>query len=313
MKTTDELALLAAISAQPDEDTPRLMYADVLEDTDPARAELIRVQCELARLDHNHAPLSEDGYDDPDGAGCAICDRLGVLRVREDALLAANETRWRKGPACVACDGDGKEHLGSNVRTQRECPGCHGSGDAGGLMQKDEPIGACRDDAGATYYPPASWTHTVTYHRGMVRVKCRAEDVWEQVTSPCGICRYDPLYIRGDNVCPACQNTRVGKQKWQPTAWATAVCRSHPDVIELWVSDREPTESRWQHTTHEWGFVGDKNRRGIDDRHVVPQPIFDALPIESSESRRETWMWYVSKERAMTILSRTIVQWIRER
>jgi uncharacterized protein (TIGR02996 family) len=43
---SDESALLAAIIAHPDEDTPRLMYADWLEEHDqPERAEFIRIQC----------------------------------------------------------------------------------------------------------------------------------------------------------------------------------------------------------------------------------------------------------------------------
>jgi uncharacterized protein (TIGR02996 family) len=55
---SDRDALLAAIRAQPDEDTPRLMFADWLEENDPApgapngpaaRANFIRAQVELAR------------------------------------------------------------------------------------------------------------------------------------------------------------------------------------------------------------------------------------------------------------------------
>ena len=43
---SDESALLAAILAHPDEDTPRLMYADWLEENgQPERAEFIRLQC----------------------------------------------------------------------------------------------------------------------------------------------------------------------------------------------------------------------------------------------------------------------------
>lgn len=43
---TDEDALLAAIAAHPDEDTPRLMFADWLDEHDrPLRAEFIRLQC----------------------------------------------------------------------------------------------------------------------------------------------------------------------------------------------------------------------------------------------------------------------------
>jgi uncharacterized protein (TIGR02996 family) len=43
---SDEAALLAAIIAHPDEDTPRLMYADWLDENgNPERAEFIRLQC----------------------------------------------------------------------------------------------------------------------------------------------------------------------------------------------------------------------------------------------------------------------------
>lgn len=48
---TPEQAFLADILANPDDDTPRLIYADWLEEDGPNhRAELIRVQCELAKL-----------------------------------------------------------------------------------------------------------------------------------------------------------------------------------------------------------------------------------------------------------------------
>ena len=48
---SDESALLAAILAHPDEDTPRLMYADWLDEHgQPERAEFIRLQCRLARM-----------------------------------------------------------------------------------------------------------------------------------------------------------------------------------------------------------------------------------------------------------------------
>src|SRR5262245_12848054 len=43
---SDEAALLAAIQTHPDEDTPRLMYADWLDEHgQPERAEFIRIQC----------------------------------------------------------------------------------------------------------------------------------------------------------------------------------------------------------------------------------------------------------------------------
>jgi uncharacterized protein (TIGR02996 family) len=66
----EQAALLAAIAAHPEEDTPRLAYADWLDEhagdtPDPAaarvRAEFIRVQCELKK--YEHLPSSQQqGY-----------------------------------------------------------------------------------------------------------------------------------------------------------------------------------------------------------------------------------------------------------
>ncbi|MBP3958884.1 TIGR02996 domain-containing protein [Gemmata sp. G18] len=58
---SDQNRLLRAVLANPDEDTPRLMYADWLDEhDDPARAEFIRVQCRLAeRSAHEAVPASD--------------------------------------------------------------------------------------------------------------------------------------------------------------------------------------------------------------------------------------------------------------
>jgi uncharacterized protein (TIGR02996 family) len=48
---THEQGFLRAIIADPDDDTPRLIYADWLEEQGNPRGEFIRVQCELARSD----------------------------------------------------------------------------------------------------------------------------------------------------------------------------------------------------------------------------------------------------------------------
>src|ERR1043166_5079721 len=51
MPTSDEAGLLAAIRGNPDDDTPRLVYADWLQEHDRADyAEFIRLQCAAARL-----------------------------------------------------------------------------------------------------------------------------------------------------------------------------------------------------------------------------------------------------------------------
>ncbi len=69
--------LLAAVIAEPEEDTPRLVFADYFEENDqPERAEFIRLQCDLARL--------------PDWEL-----RAKILRHRMRVLLATHGSTWR--------------------------------------------------------------------------------------------------------------------------------------------------------------------------------------------------------------------------
>jgi uncharacterized protein (TIGR02996 family) len=73
----DPAPFLAAICASPDDDLPRLVYADWLDEHgDPARAEFIRLQCHTARV----------GKLDPTWA---------PAKLREYDLFKANEATWR--------------------------------------------------------------------------------------------------------------------------------------------------------------------------------------------------------------------------
>ncbi len=83
---SEEDALLTAIVANVDDDTPRLVYADWLDENgQPERAEFIRVQIELA-----HLPKDDPRYDS--------------LRAREWKLLQANEQDWLGPPEPQACE-----------------------------------------------------------------------------------------------------------------------------------------------------------------------------------------------------------------
>src|SRR5262245_36955447 len=74
---SDESAFLAAIAAYPDEDTPRLAFADWLDEhDDPNRAAFIRTQLELAVL------------------GDGFTDRENALRRRARELLGNVSPRW---------------------------------------------------------------------------------------------------------------------------------------------------------------------------------------------------------------------------
>jgi uncharacterized protein (TIGR02996 family) len=73
---TDNQGFLQAIIADPEDDAPRLVYADWLDEHgDTARAEFIRTQCERARLPRND-------------------ERSWPLEQREQALLKEHEQAW---------------------------------------------------------------------------------------------------------------------------------------------------------------------------------------------------------------------------
>jgi uncharacterized protein (TIGR02996 family) len=80
-------AFLQAILDEPEDDTPRLVYADWLDDNgDPARAEFIRLQCRLAGL----------AEDDP---------QRPALARRERELLDAHSEAWA-APLCKLAPGN---------------------------------------------------------------------------------------------------------------------------------------------------------------------------------------------------------------
>jgi uncharacterized protein (TIGR02996 family) len=73
---TDRDAILEAVRSAPEEDAPRLVFADWLDEHDESpRAEFIRVQCELARP-------SDD------------LERRAALEARQRELRKANEADW---------------------------------------------------------------------------------------------------------------------------------------------------------------------------------------------------------------------------
>ncbi len=101
---TDGDALYRAILASPEEDTPRLVYADWLDENgQPDRAEFIRVQIELAQIAPNElVPWNK---------------RVNDLRAREKTLLATREAEWLaplrgKGEPLQSGETNGKFHRG---------------------------------------------------------------------------------------------------------------------------------------------------------------------------------------------------------
>lgn len=83
----DRDTFLRTIRAAPDDDTPRLMFADWLDERNDPLGEFVRVQVELERL-----------RDEPESP------RLGSLREREDELLNLHGADWLGGLADVTAE-----------------------------------------------------------------------------------------------------------------------------------------------------------------------------------------------------------------
>jgi uncharacterized protein (TIGR02996 family) len=135
-------------------------------------AELIRVQCELARGE----PCESVGK-------WAKCNKVPecrncALRRRSDALRAEHEARWRRGPACGLC-ADPKATLTwseSNMRYEQLpglCPDCRGSGWTGPLGERDSVRFS------SVHPPDEDWRHPADFRRGFIhRVETPLADVF---------------------------------------------------------------------------------------------------------------------------------------
>lgn len=222
----EQTALLDAIFARPNDDTPRLVYADCLEENgDGARAEFIRVLCELAHLlVDGKCPRCKD-Y----GGPCDTCEfsRIEELRRRESALIAAHEAEWRCPEICSKCGGEGKFYVHSEAdriayikRTgkhppheitfaQKNCPTCHGLGRVGVLGDKIVYPSQPHETYESNDEYPVNTPEPirVDWVRGFARVSCPVAWWCESKYVSCNTCnntgRVGPPK-RGASSCPAC-------------------------------------------------------------------------------------------------------------
>jgi uncharacterized protein (TIGR02996 family) len=202
--TTTAAALLARILASPEDDAPRLVYADWLDEHgEPARAEFIRVQCELART-----RVHPDGHTDftgigppfinhlrnctrPDCRACALRRRVrelwdagthplrkwfGVVGTDVGLFIDPDEAaHFNNHPACIVRRGFADE-LRCDLRTflEGECPACGGTGDLGTLGGR---IGCnvCSD----------TWSKRGTGRAPGAAAVCRVEPVTKVVLVGC--------------------------------------------------------------------------------------------------------------------------------
>ena len=93
---TTDAGFMEAIIADPADDTPRLIYADWLDEHgQEERAEFIRVQCEIARLENCHVQaLLPSAQTLATILDATLEYKLIELRERESELFNAHRSEW---------------------------------------------------------------------------------------------------------------------------------------------------------------------------------------------------------------------------
>lgn len=329
---TDLQRLAAACRAEPDEDTPRLLLADALQEAEPVRvtcpkcspyypgkvyhyagpdseygtchyctgtgtvidptreqwAELIRVQCELAKhprrvvldsdADGKGVLLSKRGgpdyYELPWETafyyGLKVGDRVDVLRRKGD-----NDPKWLRGLRVTKVNSDEDSDtilrrdaesgpdpvahlrtrestlLASLARCRPKCPACKGTK----LAPDSEQVGNVPVICSACLHPSelcSTGRLPLTWHRGGASCKVpRLEDVWHRVS-----------------VFPEADAPKV----WQPTPLGRELA-ALPLLVGVECMDRVP-ESWVNGHKPRWSWFLD----GLhDDGATLPEPVFDAL------------------------------------
>ena len=190
-------ALIGAIAANPCEDTPRLVFADWLDDARRHREAC--VQRIVAEPENTQRRLDWAAHLESVGQQTyAVYVRSSLIDIPPDRPPASfHEPAFRSGPSCVECDGSGYRFGGNRIK-----------GDAPNCLHCD-----CGDAGGLT-----SVTTAVHWRRGCPeRVDCRLEDVveriglsiprdgWQYYVTDWArrVCRWHPvLELRAVNVIP---------------------------------------------------------------------------------------------------------------
>lgn len=279
---TDLASLLAAVIANPDEDTVRVAYADALDETgcarDAALAEYIRVECELEALKgspHADGPRVEHCVCTK-RSGCRRCE----LQARSRKLLDANP-HWIElpCPACVTL----AHGVHNDDHANAPCPACGGSGDLR-LTRKDDRRGG-----------PHGWDYIfqdVRLRRGLPHVVNMQSDVVFKA-------------IRG-----------YPRISVVPTVRAQAVLAVSPTLREVGLLDVVPSmlgsdAMRASETRNNWVLTRGDTRLGVAIPGSVVPVVYDLLEGGESWPLRGWSRLFRTEWAAKESLARAVCKWIR--
>ena len=261
--SNEGVELLAAVVANPNEDTPRLVYADWLQEQ-----ESVRVACPkcVSKTFVSNSQQRRAQFN------CKVCQGSGTildtsnadraefirvqcqvtrteypdLRVRESALLTHYRDKWLKC-LCPDCGGSGDELSDG----QGKCAVCNGTGD---LMRVPSRGDKMRDPR-----------RPHVFRRGFI----------DQVTLPMtgsGGAFRKVAEQWGDNQPP----TPV----WRATPLAIGIVTAFPTITRLWVNDigifQSPRDNRWRFYFVDFSFLPELKD---SDGFATKKTALDALAV----------------------------------
>jgi uncharacterized protein (TIGR02996 family) len=270
---TDPADFLSNILAHPNDDGPRLAYADWLEERGDPRGEFIRVQCQIARAD-------------PD---CRGAWRLHEVRQRVANRGLKVSDYFTIETIVLSCE----RCWPSLRRRERELLDCYAG--QWWTLFGDEP---CNKEGGSVQWvvDPSDRTCVTVFRRGFVaEVTCRLED-WFR---PCGRC--NGTGERYGLNCTMCNNGNFGH--------GPAIVRSTPlEVVRIIdcksMESLDPPGWYWE---DEPAHV-----RDTPGRHL-PTAVFDVLKNYYRESTRPIehytrWKLYHTEADANAALSDALIR-----
>lgn len=280
----DEPALLAAINKHPDEDTPRLAYADWLDENGQStRAEYIRTAIALS-VYPPHRPACNHRWGAPKCRGCTWKRGWNRLASRIETLNNTNPT-WAQFP-CPDCVGV------ASPDDPNKCPTCGGAHELVSqwvLMPGDiHPV-----HAGVTISPEHAHIRVMRRHwfrRGFI------EDI-EATTRDC-------IALDGT-----------------PTPWLRAVVAAVPGLCSIRVVDRVPHGPQDVlvpgHPYANDGFGWFRIKNWMDayvDYEDLPSLLWECVEPDEALANLHYHIWkaFPTDHDARYALSRAMVQWARK-
>lgn len=298
--TSDGAALLAAIVAQPGEDTPRLAYADWLAEN-------------------------------PEQVPCFVCHGAGTLRSGYVKCDARGIHDTRREETCLNCAGTGTvldtaaqdraEFIRSQVELQN-CPTTHGADTDYGIRWAKLRV---KESALLTAHP--EWK-PVCPNPECVRGSVPGPDFAQYGdTVPCEVCQGTgrcPCKFRRGFVASVRAPTLASVMRhfpelddegdtWQRTEWAARLVREHP-VERVYCVDRMPVGPLDFRGEQVWVW---NDWEGVQQQNGIPIPILLLLKggeiYARSLSGEPRSVMYRSQDAAQDALATAIAEWLRRK